>query len=156
MENVVLKSFPIFDMDQVEVIRGPQGTLFGRNNTAGIIKFNSRRPTYDLSGYFSGSYGTYATADFEAAAGGGLIDDVLAMRASVLYRTRDDWIDNGFTGEKDAMGNYDEKAARLQFLWSVGDSFEALLSLQTRKLKGTSSIVRANVFDTVSTKLNQT
>jgi iron complex outermembrane receptor protein len=155
MENVVLKSFPIFDMDQVEVIRGPQGTLFGRNTTAGIIKFNSRRPTYDLSGYFSGSYGTYATADFEAAAGGGLIEDVLAMRASVLYRTRDDWIDNGFTGEKDAMGNYDEKAARLQFLWSVGDSFEALLSLQTRKLKGTSSIFRANIFDTGSNKLNQ-
>lgn len=155
MENVVLKSFPIFDMNQVEVIRGPQGTLFGRNTTAGIIKFNSRRPTYDLSGYFSGSYATYATADFEAAAGGGLIDDVLAMRASVLYRTRDDWIDNGFTGEKNAMGNYDEKAARLQFLWSVGDSFEALLSLQTRKLKGTSSIFRANILDTGSNKLNQ-
>lgn len=155
MENVVLKSFPIFDMDQVEVIRGPQGTLFGRNTTAGIIKFNSRRPTYDLSGYFSGSYATYGTADFEAAAGGGLIDDVLAMRASVLYRTRDNWIDNGFTGEKDALGNYDEKAARLQFLWSVGDSFEALLSLQTRKLKGTSSIFRANIFDTGSNKLNQ-
>jgi iron complex outermembrane receptor protein len=155
MENVVLKSFPIFDMDQVEVIRGPQGTLFGRNTTAGIIKFNSRRPTYDLSGYFSGSYATYATADFEAAAGGGLIDDVLAMRASVLLRTRDDWIDNGFTGEKDAMGNYDEKAARLQFLWSVGDSFEALLSLQTRELEGTSSIFRANILDTGSNKLNQ-
>jgi len=60
MENVVLKSFPIFDMDQVEVIRGPQGTLFGRNTTAGIIKFNSRRPTNELNGYFSGSYGTYA------------------------------------------------------------------------------------------------
>jgi len=155
MENVVLKSFPIFDMDQVEVIRGPQGTLFGRNTTAGIIKFNSRRPTHDLNGYFSGSYGTYATADFEAAAGGSLVEDVFAMRASVLYRTRDDWIDNGFTGEKDAMGNYDEKAARLQFLWSVGDNFDALLSLQGRKLKGTSSIFRANILDTGSNKLNQ-
>jgi len=155
MENVVLKSFPIFDMDQVEVIRGPQGTLFGRNTTAGIIKFNSRRPTNELNGYFSGSYGTYATADFEAAAGGALVEDVFSMRASVLYRTRDDWIDNGFTGEKNAMGNYDEKAARLQALWSIGDNFEALLSLQTRKLKGTSSIFRANVFDTGSNKLNQ-
>ena len=155
MENVVLKSFPIFDMDQVEVIRGPQGTLFGRNTTAGIIKFNSRRPTHELNGYFSGSYGTYATADFEAAAGGSLVEDVFAMRASVLYRTRDDWIDNGFTGEKDAMGNYDEKAARLQFLWSVGDNFDALLSLQGRKLRGTSSIFRANIFDTGSNKLNQ-
>ena len=155
MENVVLKSFPIFDMEQVEVIRGPQGTLFGRNTTAGIIKFNSRRPTHEKSGYFSGSYGTYATADFEAAAGGSLIHEVLAIRGSVVYRTRNDWIDNGFTGEKNAMGSYTEKAARLQFLWTAGDNFNALLSLQGRKLKGTASIFRANVFDTGSNKLNQ-
>jgi iron complex outermembrane recepter protein len=38
MENVVLKNFPLFDIEQVEVIRGPQGTLFGRNTTAGIVK----------------------------------------------------------------------------------------------------------------------
>ena len=59
MENVVLKSFPIFDMEQVEVIRGPQGTLFGRNTTAGIVKFNSRRPSHETSGYAYGSFGTY-------------------------------------------------------------------------------------------------
>jgi len=152
---VVLKSFPIFDMNQVEVLRGPQGTLFGRNTTAGIIKFESRRPEHETSGYFNGSYGTYATANLEAAAGGSLIHDVLAMRASVLYRTRDDWIDNGFTQEKDAMGGYDERAARLQFLWTAGDNFTALLLAQARKLKGTSSIFRANVFNTGSNKLNQ-
>jgi len=155
MENVVLKSFPIFDIDQVEVIRGPQGTLFGRNTTAGIIKFNSRRPSHDLSGYFSGSYGTYSTADFEAAAGGSLIHEVLSMRASVLYRSRDDWINNGFTEEKDAMGNYQEIAGRLQFMWDAGDTFSALLSLQGRELDGTASIFRANVFDTGSNKLNK-
>ena len=155
MENVVLKSFPIFDMEQVEVIRGPQGTLFGRNTTAGIIKFNSRRPEHETSGYFSGSYGTYATADFEAAAGGSIIQDVLAIRASALYRTRDDWIDNGFTEEKDAMGNYEEMAGRLQFLWNASDTFSALLSLQGRDLEGTASIFRANVFDTGSNRLNQ-
>ena len=44
MENVVLKSFPLFDVEQVEVIRGPQGTLFGRNTTAGIVKFDSVKP----------------------------------------------------------------------------------------------------------------
>ncbi len=155
MENVVLKSFPIFDMDQVEVIRGPQGTLFGRNTTAGIIKFNSRRPAHETSGYFSGSYGTFGTADIEAAAGGSMIHDVLAIRASALYRTRDDWIDNGFTEEKDAMGSYREVAGRLQFMWNAGDTFSALLSLQGRDLDGTASIFRANVFDTGSNKLNQ-
>jgi iron complex outermembrane receptor protein len=155
MENVVLKSYPIFDMNQVEVLRGPQGTLFGRNTTAGIIKFESNRPEHETSGYFSGAYGTYGTGNVEAAAGGSLIHDVLAMRASVLYKTRNDWIDNGFTQEKNVMGGYDEKAARLQFLWTAGDNFSALWLTQARKLKGTSSIFHANVFDTGSNKLNQ-
>ena len=133
MENVVLKSFPIFDMEQLEVIRGPQGTLFGRNTTAGIIKFNSRRPSHETSGYIYGSYGTYATSNFEAAAGGSLIPDVLAGRMSLLYRTRDNWISNGFTQEKDVMGDYKESAGRLQLMWTPSESFTALLSLQARE-----------------------
>ena len=48
MENVVLKSTPLFDLDRVEVYRGPQGTLFGRNTTAGIIRFTSARPTEEF------------------------------------------------------------------------------------------------------------
>src|ERR1700743_3169046 len=48
MENVALKSSPIFDVANVEVDRGPQATLFGRNTTAGIVKFTSRRPTQEM------------------------------------------------------------------------------------------------------------
>ena len=48
MENVVLKSTPLFDLDNVEVYRGPQGTLFGRNTTAGIIRFTSKKPTEEF------------------------------------------------------------------------------------------------------------
>ncbi|MGA9575332.1 MAG: TonB-dependent receptor, partial [Lysobacterales bacterium] len=155
MENVVLKSFPIFDMEQIEVIRGPQGTLFGRNTTAGIIKFDSRRPEHENSGYVSGSYGTYGTANVESAFGGSLIPDVLAGRISVLYRTRDNWIDNGFTQEKDAMGEYSEMAGRVQLMWTPSENFTALFLAQARDMEGTSSIFRANVFNTGSNKLNQ-
>lgn len=155
MENVVLKSFPIFDMEQVEVIRGPQGTLFGRNTTAGIVKFNSRRPTYETNGYVYGSYGTYSTGNFEAAVGGSLMQDVLAGRMSVLYKTRSNWIDNGFTEEKNVMGEFTEKAGRLQLMWTPSENFTALLSVQGRDMEGTSSIFRANVFDTGSNRLNQ-
>ena len=155
MENVVLKSFPIFDMEQVEVIRGPQGTLFGRNTTAGIVKFNSRRPEHETSGYVSGSLGTYTSGNFEAAVGGSLIPDVLAGRMSVLYRTRDNWIDNGFTQEKDAMGEFSEMAGRVQLMWTPTENFTALFSAQARDLEGTSSIFHANIFDTGSNKLNQ-
>jgi iron complex outermembrane receptor protein len=155
MENVVLKSFPLFDVENIEVIRGPQGTLFGRNTTAGIIKVNTRRPSHESSGYIAGSLGTYTTGNLEAAYGGSLSPDTLAARVSFLYRTRDDWISNGFTGESDVMGEYEEIAGRVQLLWTPSDNFEALLNLQARSMDGTASIFRANVFTTGSNELNQ-
>ena len=154
LENVVLKSFPLFDLENVEVIRGPQGTLFGRNTTAGIIKFNTRRPTHDNNGYISGSLGTFTTGNLEAAFGGSL-SDTMAGRVSFLYRTRDNWISNGFTGQSDVMGEFEEIAGRVQLQLSPSDSFDALLSLQVRSMEGTSSIFRANVFTTGSNELNQ-
>ncbi len=153
MENVVLKSFPLFDLQNVEVIRGPQGTLFGRNTTAGIVKVNSRRPGDEFSGYVKGSYATHATTNLEGAIGGSLIDGVLSARLSVLKRDRDDWITNGFTGEE-SLGSYDEAAGRIQVLYTPTDRFSALLLHQNRSLDGTSSIFRANVFDTGSAELN--
>jgi len=154
MENVVLKSFPLFDMQNVEVIRGPQGTLFGRNTTAGIIKFNTRRPSDETSGYVKGSWAENDTINAEGAVGGSLIDGELSARISGLYRTRDNWVTNGFTGDE-SLGEYDEAAGRLQVLWEPTDRFSALLSTQHRSLDGTSSIFRANVFTTGSDSLNQ-
>jgi len=154
MENVVLKSFPLFDMQNVEVIRGPQGTLFGRNTTAGIIKFNTRRPSDETSGYVRGSWAENDTTNLEGAVGGELIDGQLSARVSGLYRSRDNWITNGFTG-RESLGDYDEAAGRLQLLWEPTDRFSALLSTQHRSLEGTSSIFRANVFTTGSSSLNQ-
>ena len=63
MENVILKSFPLFDIQQVEVLRGPQGTLFGRNTTAGIVKFDSRKPTYETEGYATLGVGQLGTTN---------------------------------------------------------------------------------------------
>ena len=58
-ENVLLKSFPIFDMEQVEVLRGPQGTLFGRNTPAGIVKFTTIKPSDEFDLNASVSIGRY-------------------------------------------------------------------------------------------------
>jgi iron complex outermembrane receptor protein len=154
MENVVLKSFPLFDMQNVEVIRGPQGTLFGRNTTAGIIKFNTVRPSHETTGYIKASWATYNTTNLEGAVGGSLIEDELAVRVSGLMRDRDNWITNAQTGDE-SMGDYSESALRGQLLWTPGDRFSALLSYQLRNLEGTSSIFRANVFNTGSASLNR-
>lgn len=154
MENVVLKSFPLFDVQQVEVLRGPQGTLFGRNTTAGIVKFDTVKPTQDFEGYAKAGFGSYGTMNFEGAVGGGLTDD-LSGRISVLSQERDDYIDNGFTDQKDALGGFDEKAWRAQLLYQPSDDFSALLNVHGRELEGTASIFRANVFDKGSNDLNE-
>lgn len=153
MENVVLKSFPLFDIQQVEVLRGPQGTLFGRNTTAGIVKFDTVKPGQDFEGYAKAVYGSYNTLNFEGAVGGGLTED-LSGRISVLSQTRDDYIDNGFTGQEDVIGGFDEKAWRAQLLYQPNDRFSALLNLHGRDLDGTASIFRANLFDKGSNDLN--
>ena len=83
MENVVLKSFPLFDVEQVEVIRGPQGTLFGRNTAAGIVKFDSVKPSDEFDAYVKFGVASFGTQNIEAAVGGGLTDE-LSARVSVL------------------------------------------------------------------------
>ncbi|AEP30032.1 TonB-dependent receptor [Brumicola nitratireducens] len=153
-ENVILKSFPLFDIQQVEVIRGPQGTLFGRNTTAGIIKFDSVKPTEDFDAYGKVSVASFDTVNVEGAVGGGLTDNV-AGRFSFLSQQRDDYIDNAFSGEDDVIGGYDELAWRAQLLFTPVDDLEMLLNIHGRELEGTASIFRANVFSKGSNNLNQ-
>ncbi|MBN7797704.1 TonB-dependent receptor [Parahaliea mediterranea] len=155
MEKSTFKSFPVFDVQSIEVIRGPQGTLYGRNTTAGIIKFDSNKPTDDLEGYVRTSVGNLGTFNFEGAMGGSLIDNVLSGRISVLSQNRSNWIDNTFTGKRDAIGGFDERAGRAQLLWTPTDRFSALLLHQRRDLGGnTSSAFRANILSTGSNDLN--
>lgn len=152
-ENVILKSFPLFDIDRVEVLRGPQGTLFGRNTPAGIVKFETRRPSQEADGYLNASYGTYGTTTVEFAQGGGLTD-TLSGRIALLYQSRDDWVNNPYLGLNDAMGGFDEFAGRLQFLLEPSDTFSALFNFHFRTYDGTASLFRANILTTGSDDLN--
>jgi iron complex outermembrane receptor protein len=141
-ENPILKGFPLFDLEQVEVLRGPQGTLFGRNSPAGVIKFESRRPSQETSGYARVSYGSLGTANAEAALGGAL-GGHWSGRVSALAQHRDGWIDNTFTGQKDVLGGYNDRAVRLQALYENGD-FSALINGHARWLDGSAMVNRAN------------
>jgi iron complex outermembrane receptor protein len=136
----------VFDVDRIEVLRGPQGTLFGRNTPAGLVKFDSVRPDFETSGYGRLSYGEYDTMNAEAAIGGGLTD-TLAGRASALYQRRGDWVDNTFAGTRrnNAVEGYEDMAFRGQVLLQASEDFEALLSVQMRDLEGTARLFRANI-----------
>ncbi|MFC4763096.1 TonB-dependent receptor [Dyella koreensis] len=144
-ENPILKGFPLFDLEQVEVLRGPQGTLFGRNSPAGVIKFESRKPSQETSGYARVSYGTLGTANAEAALGGALSSH-WSGRVSALAQHRDGWIDNDYTGKKDALGGYNDRAVRLQALYENGD-FNALINAHARWLDGSAMVNRANAIE---------
>ncbi|WP_411833432.1 TonB-dependent receptor [Pseudoxanthomonas mexicana] len=142
-ESPLLKGFPVFDLERIEVLRGPQGTLFGRNTPAGAVKFESARPTRELDGYGQIAYGSDDMWNFEGAIGGPL-SERWSARASALYQRRDDGVRNTHSGPNDGFEGYDESAARVQFLYE-GEAFEALLNLHRRDLNGTARLFRANI-----------
>lgn len=149
LEHVILKSNPTFDIGQVEVLRGPQGSLFGRNTTAGIIKFDTLKPTQSFQGRASASYASFNTVSLDAGVGGPIVADKIAFRVSGLLQHRDNWIDNSYTGtsadvtrtnRKNALGGYNERDARLQLLFTPSDRLSFLASGHVRDYEGTSTV----------------
>jgi iron complex outermembrane receptor protein len=129
LENNVLRSLPLFDIERIEVLKGPQGSLFGRNTNAGAIKIDSVKPTYsEREAYVRFTYGSRDTMNLEGATNFAL-SETLIGRASLKYQERDDWIDNTFNGVGDDFGGFEETAWRLQFAWDPSDTFSGLLKL---------------------------
>ncbi|RZV35847.1 MAG: TonB-dependent receptor [Sphingomonadaceae bacterium] len=155
LENVTLKSFPIFDVERIEVLRGPQGTLFGRNTPAGIVKIDTKKPTFDTNAQASLSVGTLGTVALDFGIGGGIAQDIVAVRLSGLYQRRSDWVDNDFTGEDDALGGFEDLALRGQVLIEPTERLSFLVNAQYRDLDGTSTLFRANILGPGNNKLNQ-
>lgn len=106
-------AFQTYDLERVEVLRGPQGTLYGRNSTGGLIHYISTKPSQVTEGYINGSYGSHNQVRIEGAVGGGLSEDFSA-RVSVLYNRHDPYVENRIgpdTNEADAY------SGRLQLLY---------------------------------------
>ena len=144
-ENPILKGFPVFDIDRVEVLRGPQGSLFGRNTPAGVVKFDSVKPGKKAGGYGSISYGTFGTVNAEGAANVPLAQDV-AARISVLNQSRNDWVDNTITTNPTReLEGYRDSALRAQLQYDGGAAFNALVGLHARDVKGSARLFRANI-----------
>ena len=151
LESTILKGFPVFDMDRVEVLRGPQGTLFGRNTPAGIVKFDTVKPGQGDS-YAKISWGSYDTVNIESAIDFDVSDEI-TMRLSGLVQHRDDWIDNIAVGGEKNLGGYDEWAFRGQIAWEPAEGLAFRLTGQHRDLDGSARAFRANLFNTGSNKL---
>ncbi|HEV7815482.1 MAG TPA: TonB-dependent receptor [Janthinobacterium sp.] len=142
-ENPILKGYPLFDMAGVEVLRGPQGTLFGRNTPAGVVKFDSEKPNLDkVEGYYSLSDGTHNTSSVEGAVNVPLSND-WAMRVATLRQHRDGYVENTTNG--DELEGYNEHAERVQFLYDPKNGFTALINYHQRATTGSARLFRANI-----------
>ncbi len=127
-----LQSFPLFDLDRVEVLSGPQGTLWGKNNTGGALHFVSKRPTFAPDGYGRLTLGNYNSRIVEAAVGGAVKEEVLAARVSVYNESYDGWARNILTGEDGPR--LKDFNARVQFLAYPTPDLEAHLILGLRQV----------------------
>src|ERR1700744_444488 len=144
-ENPILKGFPVFDVDQVEVLAGPQGTLFGRNTPAGVVKFDSVAPSRIANGYVNVGYGSFNSVNLEGAYGMPLGPD-WAIRGSILSQHRNGWVTNTAPGAGPGkLEGYDDEAGRLQLLYKPSGTFSALFNVHTRALDGTARLFRANI-----------
>ena len=144
-ENPILKGFPMFDMEQIEILRGPQGTLFGRNSPAGVVKFESAKPRRTAEGYAIGTLGSFSAANFEGAFNVPL-GETVAIRVAGQVQHRGDWVDNTFAaGPNRELEGYDDYAVRAQLLWAPNKSFSALFNVHARSLDGTARLFRANI-----------
>jgi iron complex outermembrane recepter protein len=145
-ENPILKGFPAFDLARVEVLRGPQGTLFGRNTPAGVVKFESERPSFArMEGYGSLGVGTFTTVNAEAALNLPT-SATSALRVSLLNQSRKDWVENTFAaGPTQDLEGYRDSAIRLQWLTEPSKDFSALANIHARDYDGSARLFRANI-----------
>jgi iron complex outermembrane receptor protein len=143
-ENPILKGFPIFDTAAVEVVAGPQGTLFGRNTPAGVVKFDSVKPSQKQDGYASVTVGNYGTLNLEGAANLPLSGD-WAARISAQSQRRSDWVDNTAPNAvTPKTEGYRDSAVRAQLLYEPHKQFSALANVHLRDLNGSPRLFRAN------------
>lgn len=129
------RDFNYFDFDRIEVLRGPQPTLFGEGSVGGTIRYFSRDPLLDAAGVSDGLFRTTVSTtegggvnySASAAASLGLIPDRLAVRAVVNYRNDDGFIDNPTLGRED-INDYEASSWRVVALFQPNPAFTARLS----------------------------
>jgi iron complex outermembrane recepter protein len=118
----------LFDIEQVEILRGPQGTLYGTNALAGIINMQSKQPTDEFDMHVESSIAEYNTHSFGVAAGGSLIEDKLLGRMSVHTYQSDGYMENDFLNRDDTQDR-DEITARSHLKWFVDKDLTVDLNL---------------------------
>ena len=127
VDEIYLVSPAMFDLERVEVARGPQGTLWGKNTTAGTVRFVSRKPTATPEAYLKADYGRYDYLSLEGAVGGRL-SEAFGVRIAAQTVQQDEGVQfNRTTGEK--VGELDRTSWRIIFDWQPAENLGLSLNL---------------------------
>jgi iron complex outermembrane receptor protein len=140
-------TFQMFDVDRVEVLKGPQGTLFGRNTTAGTVNFFGRKPTDTFEARGNLEFGRFEHALFEGAVGGPLGETVSGRLALQTVQQGSGWQTNRLTGEK--IGEVNRTAARAMLNWKPSDAVNVLVNLHGGRDRSDTPLIKIdNPFST--------
>jgi iron complex outermembrane recepter protein len=119
-------AFDLLDVERVEILRGPQGTLFGKNTTAGAINITTKAPSFDPEGAFEASVGDHRFVQVKASISDSIVPDVVAGRLSIGYTSRDGFIRSTKTGHN--VNDLNNFVVRGQLLWKASDKLNIRLS----------------------------
>jgi iron complex outermembrane recepter protein len=147
ISNANATGFPLFDLERVEVLRGPQGTKYGKNTTGGAVNIISQKPSLKegkTDDYVKAEYASYNDKIIQGGVNIPLIDDRLGARISFYNEDTDGRFRNQFKGTKD--GGLQDGALRGQLLGKITDDFEALLNVHYRKYKTDGAITTTNSY----------
>ena len=127
----------MFDVERVEVLKGPQGTLYGRNATGGAVNIVNRKPTQEIDGYISIGVGDYDQSQIEGAIGGGFSETVSGRLSASYSNQGESFHTNLLTGSD--FGDLETTAIRGQLLFEPSDTFTAHISAHHAQTEGTNT-----------------
>lgn len=135
----------LYDLSRVEVLKGPQGSLYGRNASSGAVNFISVKPGEDAPGYMSVGYGNFNRFDLSAAGDSALSENV-SMRLAGRYLSRDSALDN-VSGPNAAGGERDEFGVRANVLWDISPTSNVLFTAHYEEDNGVNAAPRNDSLD---------